>query len=309
MNDTTARAGVVLPAATFAETGGTLVSNEGRAQRFFQVFLPEDEVRESWRWLFLMLELAGRPEADVWSGFDDITAALCLACPSLAGAKDASPRADFRIRGRKVPRQPHRYSGRTALLADISVHEPKPPDDRDSPLSFSMEGFEGIPPSALIPRYWAGGWNSVQALNKFQQEVGGPILGGDSGRRLMGPSPGGQTKYFGGVPGPFSSRAEELLIVPISHIFGSEELSGRAQAIAERSSVPYVCVNADTASTLGVDSGDMIELFLHGNRYRLPVRIMPSLPEGMAGVPTGIITQLNTGVLPSWGRLTRGGNG
>jgi hypothetical protein len=53
----------------------------------------------------------------------------------------------------------------------------------------------------------------------------------------------------------------------------------------------------------------MIELFLHGNRYRLPVRIMPSLPEGMAGVPTGIITQLNTGVLPSWGRLTRGGNG
>ena len=31
---------MVLPAATFAETDGTLVNNEGRAQRFFQVFVP-----------------------------------------------------------------------------------------------------------------------------------------------------------------------------------------------------------------------------------------------------------------------------
>ena len=35
---TSAKADVVLPAATFAEADGTLVNNEGRAQRFFQVF-------------------------------------------------------------------------------------------------------------------------------------------------------------------------------------------------------------------------------------------------------------------------------
>ena len=44
-------ADVVLPAATFAESGGTLVNNEGRAQRFFQVFIPTDTSRPSWRWL------------------------------------------------------------------------------------------------------------------------------------------------------------------------------------------------------------------------------------------------------------------
>ncbi|MGH9599462.1 MAG: NADH-quinone oxidoreductase subunit NuoG, partial [Terracidiphilus sp.] len=37
-NPTTAKANLLLPAATIAESDGTLVSNEGRAQRFFEVF-------------------------------------------------------------------------------------------------------------------------------------------------------------------------------------------------------------------------------------------------------------------------------
>ena len=59
------------------------------------------------------------------------------------------------------------------MLANISVHEPEPPEDPDAPFSFSMEGYLGHPPPALIPRFWAPGWNSVQAVNKFQDEVGG----------------------------------------------------------------------------------------------------------------------------------------
>ena len=51
-----------------------------------------------------------------------------------------------------------------------------------------MEGYQGQPPAPLIPRFWAPGWNSVQALNKFQEEVGGPLRGGDPGRRLIEPA-------------------------------------------------------------------------------------------------------------------------
>jgi len=308
-NETTARAGIVLPAATFAETGGTLVSNEGRAQRFFQVFPPDDEVMESWRWLLRMLDMAGRPEAGGWSGLDDITNALCDAFPVFAGVKDAAPQADFRVRERKIPRQPHRYSGRTVLLADISVHEPKPPDDHDSPLSFSMEGYEGIPPSALIPRYWAGGWNSVQALNKFQQEVGGLLRGGDPGRRLIEPGKELQEEYFAKVPGPFLRREGEWLLIPLYHIFGSEELSSRAQAIAECAAVPYIALNASAASVLGAANGGMIWLSLSDSSYHLPVRVRESLPEGVAGVPAGIIPHLNGSVLPAWCRLKKGAGG
>ena len=55
------------------------------------------------------------------------------------------------------------------MLANISVHEPKPPEDPDSPLSFSMEGYPDEPPAALIPFFWSPGWNSIQAVNKFQE--------------------------------------------------------------------------------------------------------------------------------------------
>ncbi len=50
-NATTEAAQIVLPAATYAESSGTLVSSEGRAQRFFSVMPPIGDVRESWHWL------------------------------------------------------------------------------------------------------------------------------------------------------------------------------------------------------------------------------------------------------------------
>ena len=43
-NSTTEKAELVLPAGTFAESDGTFVSSEGRAQRFFQVFDPQNDV-------------------------------------------------------------------------------------------------------------------------------------------------------------------------------------------------------------------------------------------------------------------------
>ena len=70
-------------------------------------------------------------------------------------------------------------------------------------LSFSMEGYEGQPPAPLISRYWSPGWNSVQALNKYQQEVGGALKGGDPGKRLIEPNAGSGKAviFFKHVPG------------------------------------------------------------------------------------------------------------
>src|SRR5437879_13595950 len=81
----------------------------------------------------------------------------------------------------KIAREPNRYSGRTAMLANISVHEPKPPDDPDSALAFSMESDPGLAPPSLNPFFCAPGWNSIQAVNKFQSEIGSPFPGGDPG--------------------------------------------------------------------------------------------------------------------------------
>ena len=82
-----------------------------------------------------------------------------------------------------------------------------------------------MPPSALVPRFWAPGWNSVQALNKFQAEVGGALRGGDPGTRLIEPPEGSTIEYDEDIPQPFATEEDLFFIVPLYHVFGSEELS------------------------------------------------------------------------------------
>lgn len=306
LHGTAERADILLPAGSFAESSGTLVSNEGRAQRFLGVFRPEGETRESWRWLRDLLDAAGRPEGKEWRILDDVTAACSAAVPQLSRVPEACLPAGFRIHGQRIPREPRRFSGRTAMHARESVHEPKAPDDPDSPLSFTMEGHPGIAPPPLVTHYWAPAWNSVQALNKFQSEVGGPLRGGNPGVRLLAhPSPPGEPRYSGEIPARFEPRPDAFLVIPLHHVFGSEEQSALAPPVARRSPGPYLAVRPDDASRLGLPEGPVAVLSLGEMDVVLPVRYLPDLPAGVAGVPAGITTI--PGVpLPAWGRISGG---
>lgn len=313
MHATSEKADVVLPAGTFAEADGTFVNNEGRAQRFFQVFAPEGDIQEGWRWAQDIMTTAGRGKEVPWSSLDHVTAACVTAMPELSPILRAAPVAGFRINGQRIPREPHRYSGRTAMLANISVHEPEPPEDADSPLAFSMEGFLGHPPSALIPRFWAPGWNSVQAVNKFQDEVGGSLTGGDPGVRLIEPAGLGNAGYFGNVPEAFERRTGEWLIVPLHHIFGTEETSVLAPGIADLAPRPYLALHPDDAAELGLAAGNdlQVQLELGGggqSGYRLPIKLRAELECGVAGLPVGL-PGLTGVTLPAWGKVTKAGEG
>ncbi|MBZ5496480.1 MAG: NADH-quinone oxidoreductase subunit NuoG [Acidobacteriia bacterium] len=290
-NDTTARAEVVLPAATFAESTGTLVNNEGRAQRAYQVFTAGGEVAESWRWLQDIMVATHRAQEAAWKNLDDVTEALARALPVFSRVPDMAPAAEFRMTGQKIPREPHRYSGRTAMLAHIEVSEPKPPSDSETPFSFSMEGYPGHPPAALIHEFWAPGWNSIQAVNKFQKEIGGPLHGGDPGRRLIEPPSGASLVFFADVPPPFQLRHGEYLAVPLFHIFGSEELSMLSPGIAELAPEPCLALNPADARVLAVDDGANVLVEFKASRHRLPVRLTASLPAGVVGIASG---------LPAW---------
>jgi NADH-quinone oxidoreductase subunit G len=283
VNRTTARAHLVLPAAAFAESDGTLVNNEGRAQRFFQAYVPAAPIQESWRWL------------TTWESLDDAVAAVAGEVPALAATTQAAPPEDFRIAGERVAREPHRYSGRTAMLANISVHEPKPPDDPDSPLAFSMEGTPVQPPSALIPFFWAPGWNSIQSVNKFQKEIAGELRGGPAGVRLIEPD-SARPAFNGEIPAAFQPRNGEWLVIALHEVFGSEELARSAPAVAELSPLPYVALNPGDADALGTE----VELL----GMRVPVRMSPQLPRGVAGVPVGV-PPFEGIELPAWQKIAR----
>ena len=298
----TAKAEVVLPASTFAEAGGTLVNNEGRAQRFFPVFLPEGSVQESWRWLLDMMRMARRPEGYQWQIIDHIIRALSENIPIFEPVRDMAPPAGFRVVGLKIPRQPHRYSGRTAMHAHLSVHEPQPPDDPDSPLSFSMEGYEGKPPAPLIPRFWTPGWNSVQAVNKFQSEVAGPLIGGDPGRRLIEPGEVEKISFFQEIPDGFEPRDGEWLIIPRYHIFGSEELSILSPGIAKLTPGPSLGLNPEDAAILRVREEETVRLSVEKMERDFPVKYVPSLPRGTILLPFGL-PGWEWMRLSAWGKL------
>lgn len=282
------KAAMVFPAGTFAEAEGTLVNNEMRAQRFFQVYVPEGDVQASWRWLQAMAQASGRSEAAALVSPDALLKAMGESFPILSPLRDKLPGADFRVQGEKVPRQSPRYSGRTAMRANISVHEPKPPEDPDSPLSYSMEGYPSQPPSSLITRFWAPAWNSVQSLNKFQAEVGGALVGGDPGQRLVEPAVNGAAAFMEEIPAAFKPRNDQWLVVGLQHIFGSEELSRLAAAVGERTPEPYIAVNLEDARALEVQEGTPLAVEVNGVTYEHPAHLLASLARGLVGVPVGV---------------------
>ncbi len=178
------------------------------------------------------------------------------------GIAKVAPRQDYTIHGGRIPREPHRYSGRTAMLANLNVSEPKPPHDDDSPLSFSMEGYRGIPPSSAIPFFWSPGWNSVQAVVKYQEEPGGSLLGGDPGLRLFKKRTGATPIIFKDIPEAFTARQQKWLLLPRYHVLGSGELSIYTKAIEELSPQPFVSLSRYDAEKLDVHDGDIVRFHL-----------------------------------------------
>ena len=299
-NATTEAAELVLPAGTFAESDGTFVNSEGRAQRFFQVLAPSTDVQESWRWLREGSVAAGFSNETQWQSLDDLITAMATEMPALGAIPAAAPSHSA---AGKIAREPNRYSGRTAMLANISVHEPKPPDDPDSALAFSMESGPGTVPPSLIPFFWAPGWNSIQAVNKFQSEVGEPLRGGVTGARLIEPSQESGWQYFSAIPLQFKAQSGEWLLVPIFHIFGSEELSRHAQGIAQLLPRPYVALNPIEAALLGVKAREQIKVIADGAQFELEVMLRADLPRGVAGLPAGL-PPLDSVLLPAFCKLS-----
>ena len=305
-NRTTAKANVLIPVGTFAEADGTLVNNEGRAQCFFQVFVPENEnISESWRWLHELNQLRQGK-----TGFDPVSPNMLISdlvneMPQFAGAEKVIPSSGLRIHDQKVPREPHRYSGRTAMHAHENVSEEKPPIDSDTPLSFTMEGYRGIPPAPLTPFFWAPGWNSGQSVHKYQTEVGGSLIGGDPGVRLMNKVNQGTANYFNNIPAPFRPSEGKWLLIPLQHIFGSEELSMYTPGIAERAPKPYIAICKQDAESLSVLEGELLKVKIESAEYNLPVRIKEELRQGTAGLPYNL-NEMAGIKWPAKGTLTNG---
>jgi NADH-quinone oxidoreductase subunit G len=167
--ETTKKANLALGCGSFAETTGSMVNNEGRAQRYYSVFERREQRPESWR---ILRDLGGFN----WVNLDDLCSEMSQELPVLEPFFRQVHNTSFRIDGQKIARQSQEFSGRTSMYTHISMHEQAPMKDPDSPLVYSMEGYHGDMPPDLASSYWRPGWNSVSALNTLSHATSGVKL-------------------------------------------------------------------------------------------------------------------------------------
>jgi NADH-quinone oxidoreductase subunit G len=288
MNKTTQKADILLPAATFAESEGTIVNNEGRAQRFYKAVGNKTQVQESWRWIGELISNRDNNQTDKWNLLDDINESMAIELPLFSKLRKYSPDADFRMLNMKMPRQTIRYSGRTAINANISVSEAKLPQDPDSPLAFSMEGQNENPPSSMVPFYWTPGWNSVQAMYNYLDEPDGRMKGGDPGLRLFEQSTGSKRDSLEYNNQKSEVRKNELKIVPVYQIFGSEELSAVSPSIIERIHEPFVFLNPKDSEFFHLSDEESVILEILNIKLNVKVKIENSIVPGQAGLSVNL---------------------
>ena len=287
-NKTTLKADIVLPSATFAEAEGTLVNNEGRAQRYYKVLINNGQVKESWRWLAEMIRIKNASQSVEWKKFDEVTSALIKDIPAFAALKNYFADADFRMLNKKIPRQSLRYSGRTSMHANVAVSETGIHPDLDSPLAFTMEGNHSNPPASLIPFFWSPGWNSVQAVNKYLDEPNGKMKGGDAGIRLIEPIENAKPSYFKANIQPVQLSKGEYLVVPVYQIFGSDELSSAASSLSQRIPEPFVYLNPKDAEVLNLEVGELVQLKMEHTIFKIKVITEASIGEGIVGLSVNL---------------------
>ncbi|MFC0819526.1 NADH-quinone oxidoreductase subunit NuoG [Moraxella marmotae] len=293
-----AGAALVLSESSFAESDGTLISAEGRAQRFFQAYdkkyyEPTSDIKDGWRWLYALAHEAG--QAASAAHLDEVIDDIAAQIDELALIKDAAPAADYRITGLKIAREPRRYSGRTAIRAPLSIHEPMQPKDIDTALTFSMEGYVGNQTNpASIPFAWAAGWNSPQAWNKYQDKVGGKLKGGDVGVRLFDYLPrineqytsarhqiqdAANTSVFHGV----------VRLVPKHNLFASSALASRSPVVASQIKPIGWYVNKNDADHWQVREGNLLAIASVQGEIVLPVIFDEYIPDGCIGYAAGLV--------------------
>ncbi len=315
-NHTTNQSSVVFPAASFVETEGTLVNNEGRAQRFFEVFSATNPaIKDNWKTLINFVNAYAKEVGEknisddlqkltLLKHFDDVVTMIAEGGGYFSQWKAVAPDSLFRIAGMRMPRQPHRYSGRTSLQANIKVSENKAPVDDDSALGFTMEGAPIERPPALNALVWSPGWNSNEAINKFQDEIGGHLRGGDPGIHLV-QEKNRELPNFA----PPKEKVSGLQAVSQARLFDSCELTVLSNALSQRAEMRVAMLNEKTAEQFSVSDGDRITISVEEAVVSLTAIIDTSIPDDIVTVPDDVSTRVDlcSALLPANCQISRGG--
>src|SRR5690606_37843321 len=86
----------------------------------------------------------------------------------------------------------------------------------------------------------------------------------------------------------FHVTGVQTCALPISDVFGSDELAALSPPVAERIPEPCVVLGPADADARGIVDGMTAEIELGETSLALPVRVVPGLAAGTLGVPIGL---------------------
>ncbi len=108
-----------------------------------------------------------------------------------------------------------------------------------------------------------------------------------------------------GFPEAFKQRTGELLFIPVHRIFGSEELSAHAHAIAELIPKPFVLLSIGMATKLKLIDKTICKISMNGNNLEAVIATDPHIPDGIAGISM-LLPEMPFIDLPAWGVIGEG---
>lgn len=285
------KANFILPTNNFAESDGTIINQEGRAQRFFRSYNPyyynkKKKILESWKWLYLINCIYNNKTIKSIN-INNIIKDYTNKIPQFYKIKDLTPKVNFRINGQKLARKPNRYSGITAMDKRNNIKEINTLKDLNNIFNFSMEGNNSpYSPRKYIAFPWMPGWNSPQSWNKFQNEVGGNLFYGDPGIRLLEKNKN-KLNFFKKIPKKIKINKGEWYITSYWHLFGSEETSQHSFFIKKQIPKKYVIINKIDALKLKINNGNLVTFNVLNEEFCLTVKYSDLLSRKYLGLPLG----------------------
>jgi NADH-quinone oxidoreductase subunit G len=236
-----------LPLSSFSECSGSLLNFQGLIQSRYPATKPSGECMPAWQWLVNIAKLWGHELSEI-KNLGQLRDLLTQDYPSLKNHFSAQHKG-------KLAMQTPRVSGRTALLANQTVHEPKPFAEDGADYKQSMEGIvAGHDSTQPLAYSWSPGWNSNQSNHKFKAEYGHQRT--QQAELAVSPS---EKPYWYKWQSSWSSLSKaNFKVLAQNKVFGSESLSIEAMAIAKLSSEACLYINPRQAKELGLTNSQIV---------------------------------------------------
>ncbi|VFP85738.1 NADH-quinone oxidoreductase subunit G [Buchnera aphidicola (Cinara pseudotaxifoliae)] len=289
------KSSIFLPCTNFFESSGNIVNYEARVQRFFRTHDPNFYNNtiyklDSWRWIYAIQNNVCSFSSIKLFTIDKMMQ-LCSTWNSFfKRISNSSLPSSFRVHGQKIARSSIRFSGRSSISADKTVHEPKSPLDVDSMFSFSMEGAQKTENDfSHIPFSWSPNWNSNQSLyksptvlnNQFNCLYNGVLLFKRYKKKFF-------LNFF--IKKHFKIEKVNSLcfkIIPFYKLLGSEEMSHNYFLKIMKINFAYALLCKEDANRLKINNGDILQFQINDLVFRFPVQLSENISMFHIGLPLG----------------------